>query len=700
MNLITLLARNVQHRNNDARIAANPNNYSVFQQNDIPYLLDGSDYHKLDIYSPDEKSGILPVIVEIHGGGYVSCFKEYNRQHGQYLASKGFHVVNMNYTLYPEGDYRTSVKDVFCVLSWIRNHAGEHGFDTQNVFLTGDSAGGHLVLCTAAAVTKRSSAVYFGVDKPEIMPKGYALTCPAGDTRDLISEGEGLDMLKLSMGKLLRDREYMTQSSYHFFMKDGFPEVFILTTPSDNVVYLHTRRLHQEMECMGIHHIYKEYISRENLLEHVFNVTYPDYAESREANDDIIQYFSHLARGNSQKMKPPALRYPEQKDGSGNPSPDKNWNIIWHQALSAPLMGGILEKRDRTVSFNIEIPRDCQKLRFRLLCHYGKRAGRIDGLCLVCQNRLYPITFKGKRSFSIPVDSPIYTDELDLPLHEGSTVEVRIYNKGGFSDCNSIEEDAKMFKGNAANSLSLPSTISQLKILKEQGVFPGIPYIDRIEIFSEGKQKNIIVFGDSITAMNRWTRPLAKRLQEAYGSSYALINSGIIGNCLSYEYPGRLYRSFGEKGVRRAYRDVLDIPDAYAVILALGINDICYQNEKNTSELNVKALIRETEKLVSIFRGKGLRVIGQTLSPGMGYNGACGSFTEKKEQDRQEFNTWLKNCGLFDYVADPEAILLEEGTTDTFKKGLHQGDHLHPSKNGGEAIADVYDLSKLTGEIK
>lgn len=55
MNLITLLARNVQHRNNDARIAANPNNYSVFQQNDIPYLLDGSDYHKLDIYSPDEK---------------------------------------------------------------------------------------------------------------------------------------------------------------------------------------------------------------------------------------------------------------------------------------------------------------------------------------------------------------------------------------------------------------------------------------------------------------------------------------------------------------------------------------------------------------------------------------------------------------------------------------------------------------------
>ena len=52
--------------------------------------------HLLDIESPTPLEGSklrkpkkLPVIIELHGGGYITNHKEGNRPHAQYLASKG-----------------------------------------------------------------------------------------------------------------------------------------------------------------------------------------------------------------------------------------------------------------------------------------------------------------------------------------------------------------------------------------------------------------------------------------------------------------------------------------------------------------------------------------------------------------------------------------------------------------------------------
>ncbi len=60
-------------------------------------------WQMLDVYRPkDKKDEILPVIVSIHGGGWVYGDKERYQYYCMNLAERGFAVVNFTYRLAPE----------------------------------------------------------------------------------------------------------------------------------------------------------------------------------------------------------------------------------------------------------------------------------------------------------------------------------------------------------------------------------------------------------------------------------------------------------------------------------------------------------------------------------------------------------------------------------------------------------------------
>lgn len=292
MNPIISIIRRAQIRANAPRIAANPNPYGVHILRDIPYLGDGQAEHLLDVYAPDRSGTPLPVIVEMHGGGYLACNKEINAQHGQYLAGRGFRVVNMNYTLCPEGDIGTILNELVAVLEWIDAHDAEYGFDTSRVFLTGDSAGGHFVLLAAAMFTTGTSADFFHVRKPPFPIAGYAASCPEGSfDRRLLPRSIFARMLYLILHKFTFDKACVRHSSYEYYMTPGYPRVWFCTSPTDSLLYTHTRRMHEFMEDRGIAHVYREYVSSERKLDHVFNVLHPEYPQSIQANEDMLRFF-------------------------------------------------------------------------------------------------------------------------------------------------------------------------------------------------------------------------------------------------------------------------------------------------------------------------------------------------------------------------------------------------------------------------
>lgn len=248
-------------------------------------------WHLLDVYSPTpldvENPEKLPVIVEIHGGGYLTNNKECNRPHGMYFASKGYKVVNINYTLQPEAEFDQELREINAAFNWIGDNADKYGFDLDNVFLTGDSSGAHLSLLYTAVQTRPDLQEYFKVTAPEVKIKGTALTCPVGSFLDP-------DIVSTAFRNLagrLYDTKGKMNISYQGFADETYPEVCIITTDTDVPIHTNSEAVHKWLDFKGVRHEYKSFESQGNKLGHVFNVLHPDWPESIEANQMILDFF-------------------------------------------------------------------------------------------------------------------------------------------------------------------------------------------------------------------------------------------------------------------------------------------------------------------------------------------------------------------------------------------------------------------------
>ncbi|OZG69492.1 alpha/beta hydrolase [Bifidobacterium eulemuris] len=264
---------------------------------DLPYLADGIRAHRLDVYG-DTQGAAGPVLVVIHGGGWVAGSKATNESQAKYFASRGFRVVNINYRLQPETDFAGQLADIFAALDWVAAHARDYGFDMDRLFVTGDSAGGHLTLLTALTASSPALREYYGVRADEWRIRAVAVSCPASDLRGDWSQAETSFRL---LGSLLfdeprKDAEYARMASIEYVLPMGeLPPTFILTTPDDALLYAHTRRLHEVLDKRGVAHRYREYHAQNRAkLQHVFNVTNPEWPESRRANTDILTFFNEL----------------------------------------------------------------------------------------------------------------------------------------------------------------------------------------------------------------------------------------------------------------------------------------------------------------------------------------------------------------------------------------------------------------------
>ncbi len=115
----------------------------------MAYAATANPNQSLDLYLPKERTDLpRPLIVFIHGGGWVGGSKE-----GSMLAvlpylAMGWAAVNVEYRMAQTAPAPSGVDDCRCALKWVFSHAKEYGFDTTKVVVSGQSAGGHLALTT------------------------------------------------------------------------------------------------------------------------------------------------------------------------------------------------------------------------------------------------------------------------------------------------------------------------------------------------------------------------------------------------------------------------------------------------------------------------------------------------------------------------------------------------------------------------
>ena len=152
----------------------------VISHKNLPY---GNDliYHNFDIHYPKNTQAKLPAIFNFHGGGYVAGKKEGNTNFCQELAKKGFVVFNIEYT--PAGKrnkyFPTPIYEFFDCYKFITEETDIGDLiDYKNIFLSGNSAGGHIASLIANIQSNPDLKQAFNLPGgPQV--KGTILVCPS-----------------------------------------------------------------------------------------------------------------------------------------------------------------------------------------------------------------------------------------------------------------------------------------------------------------------------------------------------------------------------------------------------------------------------------------------------------------------------------------------------------------------------------------
>ena len=109
------------------------------------------DYLTVDVYAPAEGVG-CPVMVFVHGGGFISGATQSPLYDGTAFARDGVVLVNVTYRLgivgfldLPDAPPNRGMLDVLAALDWVRANVVRFGGDPDNITLFGQSAGATLV---------------------------------------------------------------------------------------------------------------------------------------------------------------------------------------------------------------------------------------------------------------------------------------------------------------------------------------------------------------------------------------------------------------------------------------------------------------------------------------------------------------------------------------------------------------------------
>jgi para-nitrobenzyl esterase len=113
----------------------------------------GQDWLNLNVWTPADRQGDLPVMVWIHGGAFANGNSAVPWYDGRAFARAGVVLVSINYRLgvdgfamLPDAPANRGLLDQIAALEWVRDNISAFGGDPENVTIFGESAGAMSVI--------------------------------------------------------------------------------------------------------------------------------------------------------------------------------------------------------------------------------------------------------------------------------------------------------------------------------------------------------------------------------------------------------------------------------------------------------------------------------------------------------------------------------------------------------------------------
>ncbi len=104
-----------------------------------------------DLYLPRIRTGAVPALVAVHGGGWQQGARNAFQNWGPYLAARGHALFTISYRFAGKGHraFPQAVQDVMAAVQFVRGNAAAFGLDPARIALFGASAGAHLAALAA-----------------------------------------------------------------------------------------------------------------------------------------------------------------------------------------------------------------------------------------------------------------------------------------------------------------------------------------------------------------------------------------------------------------------------------------------------------------------------------------------------------------------------------------------------------------------
>jgi pectinesterase len=196
---------------------------------DIEYGEAGGEKLLLDVHVP-AGNGKFPVVLIVHGGGWMSWDKETDIVPVIAPFATNFCWFTINYRLAPTNRWPACFEDVQTAIRWVKAHAAEYKGDPDRIALLGYSAGGHLVMLAGTHPT------------PDTKVQAVAAFAPP---TDLVADNERRGGLTPSMKALFgwnstnitdETRAVLKQNSPLTYVQPGLPPFLVINGSADKTV--------------------------------------------------------------------------------------------------------------------------------------------------------------------------------------------------------------------------------------------------------------------------------------------------------------------------------------------------------------------------------------------------------------------------------------------------------------------------------
>ncbi len=207
---------------------------------------------KLDLYLAPKDKGPVPIVINIHGGGWNHGTKESQTGFSTFFKA-GFAVANIEYRLTPQATAPAAVEDARCALAYIVKNAAALNVDVNKIVIMGGSAGGHLALMAGLLANDHR----FDGNCPGIENIKVAAIIDKYGITDVNDWAYGPRITSKSatrwLGDKAKDAAFIKSVSPINYVSKNNPPVFIVHGDADPVVpYQQSVDLHKKLQEAGV----------------------------------------------------------------------------------------------------------------------------------------------------------------------------------------------------------------------------------------------------------------------------------------------------------------------------------------------------------------------------------------------------------------------------------------------------------------